>query len=248
VAKSGAVGDVTETFCRTMADHDIWIYLEPGNDVNVITVVEAPRGSTPIPAPPEAPAASAPKPPSAVSAPVTKVTLPTPPAPPINRSVAILSRPSPVAQPAPAPTSQDASDADGEALYTSLLGQGRIVVPFVFAPDKSELDGSAQAQVSRIVAMLKRHPDLSLRIEGHTDNTGDPDDNMRLSAERAIAVQDRIVAGDIDKKRLDAVGVGGLQPIADNSTVEGREKNRRIELVVWKRYSQREAAPAANNG
>ncbi len=61
VAKSGAVGDVTETFCRTMADHDIWVYLEPCNDVNVITVVEAPRGSTPIPAPEQA-AAPPPRP------------------------------------------------------------------------------------------------------------------------------------------------------------------------------------------
>jgi outer membrane protein OmpA-like peptidoglycan-associated protein len=98
--------------------------------------------------------------------------------------------------------------------------------------------------VDRIVAMMKQHPDLSLRIEGHTDNTGDPDDDMRLSAERAIAVQEKLVTGKIDAKRLDAVGVGGLQPLADNATAEGREKNRRIELVVWKRYSHRETTQA----
>jgi outer membrane protein OmpA-like peptidoglycan-associated protein len=269
VAKSGAVGDVTETFCRVMADHDIWVYLEPCNDVNVITVIEAPRGSTPIPAP-EQPAAPPPKPPAPVPAPVIKVTSPTPPAGPLNRAVtspgsatvtsittSLVPAPKPPPAPAPksapptvvvaqkpAPPSQDATDADGEALYTTLVGQGRVVVPFVFEPNKSELDGSAQPLVERIVAMMKRHPDLFLRIEGHTDNSGDPDDNMRLSAERALAVQDKIAASDIDKKRLDAVGVGGLQPIADNDTAEGREKNRRIELVVWKRYSHREAAPA----
>ncbi len=57
-------------------------------------------------------------------------------------------------------------------------------------------------------------------------------------------MQERLLAAAIDKKRLDAVGVGGLQPIAGNDTVEGREKNRRIELVLWKRYSHRETAPA----
>ena len=243
VAKSGAVGDVTETFCRTMADHDIWVYLEPCNDVNVVTVIEAPRGSTPIPASEQA--AAPPPAPLKPSAPITKVTTPTPHAPlPASQPKPVIVSPAPTAPPPVAPV----EDANGEALYTELVGEGRIVAPFVFEPGKGDLDASSQPLVDRIVAMLKHHPDLSLRIEGHTDNTGDPDDNMRLSAERAIAVQEKIVAGDIDRKRLDAVGVGGLQPIADNSTAEGREKNRRIELVVWKRYSHREAAPAASTG
>jgi hypothetical protein len=50
-----------------------------------------------------------------------------------------------------------------------------------------------------------------------------------------MAVEARIIASRIDKKRLDAVGVGGLQPVADNDTADGREKNRRIELVMWKK-------------
>jgi hypothetical protein len=74
---------------------------------------------------------------------------------------------------------------------------------------------------------------------------GDPDDNLRLSAQRALAVQAKVVASGIDKKRLDAVGVGGLQPLADNNTAEGREKNRRIELVIWKKYPAFHA-PAPN--
>ena len=122
------------------------------------------------------------------------------------------------------------------------------MAPFEFDPGKSDLADSQQPLVDRIVAMLKRHADLSLRIEGHTDNTGDSDDNMRLSAERAIAIQERIIAGGIDKKRLDSNGVGGLQPVADNSTAEGRAKNRRIELVLWKRYSHRDAPDTGAGG
>ena len=262
VAKSGAVGDVTETFCRTMADHDIWVFLEPCNDVNVLTVVEAPRGSTPIPAPEQA--ATPPGPVPQAPAPVTKVSLPTPPAPPMNPGGSTTepavsappvthltaSTPVPLAKPAPMPKPEPApppapspsppTAGDTEALYNSLIVQGRMTVPLTFVPSRDTLDASSQPLIDRIVAMMKAHPDLAVRIEGHTDNAGDPDENMRLSAERAIAVQDRIIAGNIDPKRLDSVGVGGLQPIADNATAEGREKNRRIELVVWKRFSHRE--------
>ena len=264
VAKSGAVGDVTETFCRTMADHDIWIFLEPCNDVNVLTVVEAPRGSTPIPASEQAAAPTSP--PAALPAapaPVTKVSLPTPPAPPMNPSASTTlpaitptpvthlaaAAPAPKATPTPAPKTAPAPEPaaavpDSDALYNSLVVQGRIVVPLAFVPSRDTLAASSQPLLDRIIAMMKAHPDLSVRVEGHTDNAGDPDENMRLSAERAIAVQDRIIVGGIEAKRLDAVGVGGLQPIADNATAEGRDKNRRIELVVWKRLSHREAVPA----
>jgi outer membrane protein OmpA-like peptidoglycan-associated protein len=265
VAKSGAVGDVTETFCRTMADHDIWVFLEPCNDVNVLTVVEAPRGSTPIPASEQA--ATPTLPPAPVPAPVTKVSLPTPPAPLMNPGASTTApvpappvarltaaapvprahttptpKPAPVPAPAPAPAPSVAG-ADTEALYNSLIVQGRLVIPLAFVPSRDTLAVSSQPLIDRIVAMMKAHPDLAVRVEGHTDNAGDPDENMRLSAERAIAVQDRIIDGGVEAKRLDAVGVGGLQPIADNATAEGREKNRRIELVVWKRLSHREAAP-----
>ena len=119
------------------------------------------------------------------------------------------------------------------------------MLPFVFQPGKDTLDPSSQPLIDRIAAMMNRHPDLLLRIEGHTDNVGDLEDNMRLSAQRALAVQAMLIAARIDKQRLDAVGVGGLQPLADNGTAEGREKNRRIELVVWKKYPPFHA-PAPN--
>jgi outer membrane protein OmpA-like peptidoglycan-associated protein len=228
VAKGGAVGDVTETFCRSVASRDIWVFLEPSNNVNVLTIIEAPRGSTPI-APPPALVIVAPPP---TLAPVAVKPTATPALVPLTNTVT----PVPATPPAP-PPNPEVADAAGDALYTSLIQETRIVVPFTFQPGKEELDASSQPEIDRIAAMLKKHPDLVLRIEGHTDNTGDPEDNLRLSAQRAIAVETKLVAADIDKKRLDAVGVGGLQPRADNNTAEGREKNRRIELVVWKKYS-----------
>jgi outer membrane protein OmpA-like peptidoglycan-associated protein len=258
VVKSGAVGDVSETFCCAMANHDIWVSVEPANDVNVVTVVEAPHGTTPIPSTAEQAATPTPRVPATPTGGVTNVTVPTPRAAQPGRAPApstqvAQARPQPASQleplPAPPKAAQDSADADGEALYTSLTGQGRLIVPFVFDPGKDDLDSSSQPLVDRIVAMMQRHADLSLRIEGHTDNSGDPDANMRLSAERAFAIRDKLVAANIDRKRIDAVGVGGLQPLADNGTAEGRAKNRRIELVVWKRYSHQETPPpTANNG
>jgi outer membrane protein OmpA-like peptidoglycan-associated protein len=151
--------------------------------------------------------------------------------------------PTPVA-PAPAPP----VDPTGDSLYASLNADGRVVLPFIFQPGKDALDASSQPLIDRIAAMMNNHPDLLLRIEGHTDNVGDPDDNMRLSAQRALAVQAMLIEARIDKQRLDAVGVGGLQPLADNDTAEGREKNRRIELVVWKKYPAfHEPAPNGQN-
>ncbi len=136
-------------------------------------------------------------------------------------------------------------DDNDDSLYTDLSASGRVIVPLVFQPGKDTLDDSSQALIDRIVAMMNRHPDLFLRIEGHTDNSGEPEDNMRLSAGRAFAVRAKLIDANIPEKRLDAVGVGGLQPLASNITAEGREKNRRIELVVWKKYPAFHA-PAPN--
>jgi OOP family OmpA-OmpF porin len=110
-----------------------------------------------------------------------------------------------------------------------------VVVPLNFLPGKDDLDGASQPVLNNIAQMMNTHPDLFLRIESHTDNLGDSDDNMRLSGQRAFAIRALLIADNIAADRLDAVGVGGLQPIADNNTAQGREKNRRIELVLRKR-------------
>ncbi len=212
VEKSGAVGDVTETFHRTTASHETWVYLEPAIKVNVLTIVESA-----LPPPPRL----------AVTATAPTVPLPAAPVP--------TPAPTPKPVPAPAPEPTPRVNPDDDSLYSDLSQNGRVVFPFVFRPGREDLDASSQPLIDSVVAMMKRHPDLVLRIEGHTDNTGDPDANLRLSAQRALAVEARLIAAHIDKKRLDAVGVGGLQPLADNNTTEGREKNRRIELVLWEK-------------
>jgi outer membrane protein OmpA-like peptidoglycan-associated protein len=224
VEKSGAVGDVTETFHRSAAGREIWVYLEPAITANVLTIVESTGSASTL----------SPRPAMTVVAPAVT---PTPVA-----TVAIAPTPTPTPTPrAPA------VDPNDDSLYTALSRDGRVTLPFVFQPSKDVLDDASQPLIDRIVAMMKLHPELFLRIEGHTDNSGDPDDNLRLSAKRALAVQKMLMAAHVDSKRLDAVGVGGLQPLADNATAEGREKNRRIELVLWKKSGFHAPAPNGQN-
>lgn len=79
--------------------------------------------------------------------------------------------------------------------------------------------------------MLKENPDLKLKVEGHTDSTGDPEANLKLSLDRAEAVVAALIGAGIARDRLTAAGHGASRPIADNATDNGRAKNRRVELV-----------------
>ena len=80
--------------------------------------------------------------------------------------------------------------------------------------------------------MLKAYPAVALKIGGYTDNTGDPDRNLKLSDNRAKAVMAALVAMGAARARLEAEGYGPQFPVASNDTEEGRAKNRRISLRV----------------
>jgi outer membrane protein OmpA-like peptidoglycan-associated protein len=83
-----------------------------------------------------------------------------------------------------------------------------------------------------LAEVLKAHPEVKVRIEGHTDSKGNPQVNNWMSRERAKAVKTFLVKEGVPAARLSSVGLGFSKPIAPNTTEEGREKNRRIELVV----------------
>ena len=82
-----------------------------------------------------------------------------------------------------------------------------------------------------IADALKADGELALEIQGHTDNVGAAAANLTLSRERAAAVKAALVKAGIDEGRLTTSGFGDTQPVADNSTDEGRARNRRVELV-----------------
>ena len=101
-----------------------------------------------------------------------------------------------------------------------------------FATGSATILPESQEQLDNISAVLKAYPNVKVKIGGYTDNTGDPAANMRLSQARAESVKDALVAKGIAAPRMDAEGYGDRHPVADNSTDEGRARNRRIALRV----------------
>jgi hypothetical protein len=90
---------------------------------------------------------------------------------------------------------------------------------------------SSAPYLQPLLAELKAKPLLKLTIEGYTDSTGSYRNNQELSRRRAQAIANWFKGHGIHNSRLKVVGYGSLRPIADNSTLQGRERNRRIEVV-----------------
>ena len=102
----------------------------------------------------------------------------------------------------------------------------------LFASGESELKDAAAQNVTDVVDLLTAEPDKRIRIEGHTDSSGDAGFNLRLSEQRAQAVRDALVDAGISADRITVVGLGEDFPIAGNDTPEGRSQNRRVDVIL----------------
>jgi len=101
-----------------------------------------------------------------------------------------------------------------------------------FKPNSSELETESFTALDAIFSMLQANPQIRIQINGHTDNTGNANKNLALSEARANSVAQYLISKQIDKKRISVKGFGSQKPIADNSTEEGRYKNRRVEFQI----------------
>jgi outer membrane protein OmpA-like peptidoglycan-associated protein len=123
--------------------------------------------------------------------------------------------------------------AGGKKLYDALAATGRVATQGIYFDTGSDrIRPESSPTLKEIGGMLKEHPDLKLAIEGHTDNVGSAPANQALSEKRAAAVRQALVDGyQVDGARLQAKGLGQTKPAAPNDTPEGRQSNRRVELV-----------------
>lgn len=123
--------------------------------------------------------------------------------------------------------------AGGRDLYDAIARDGRVATQGVlFAVDSDVIRPESTPTLREIGDMLTRHADLRLSIEGHTDADGDEAHNLELSKRRAAAVKTFLVdTYGIEAARLEAEGYGETRPVAPNTSPEGRQQNRRVELV-----------------
>jgi OmpA-OmpF porin, OOP family len=117
------------------------------------------------------------------------------------------------------------------AILKELNETGKAILYINFDSGKSTIKKESMPVVEQIIEMMKLATDIKISVEGHTDSDGSNESNLKLSEARAKAVVEAITKGGIDAARLSSAGFGEEKPIADNSTAEGKAKNRRVELI-----------------
>ena len=129
------------------------------------------------------------------------------------------------------PFEQTITKITSDKIKQDLTEKGKTILHINFDTDKATLKTDGQEVVSEIVKVLKEDPSLKIAINGYTDNSGDKAHNQSLSENRASSVKAEITGAGIAPDRLTSKGFGQDNPIADNSTEEGKAQNRRVELV-----------------
>jgi outer membrane protein OmpA-like peptidoglycan-associated protein len=102
----------------------------------------------------------------------------------------------------------------------------------LFESGQTQLREEAHSSLVEVVDLLQSEPDKKIRIEGHTDSTGEAATNLEISEKRANTVLDALVALGVDSARVTAAGLGEDFPIASNETEEGRDRNRRVDVIL----------------
>jgi len=121
-----------------------------------------------------------------------------------------------------------------ESLKAEATDRGLVLTlgDLLFAFDSAELEAGLSSNLDRLVTLLKKYPTRNAVIEGHTDNIGNAEYNRDLSLRRAEAVRRYLVGQGIGSDRLSAAGLGQTQPLAGNSSDSGRQRNRRVEIII----------------
>ncbi len=102
----------------------------------------------------------------------------------------------------------------------------------LFATNEAMLLPPAWETIDRLAAVLRKYPYKTVEIEGHTDNTGTAAYNLSLSQRRANAVRHALLARGITPNRVETVAFGQSRPVATNSTAQGRQQNRRVDIII----------------
>jgi len=121
-----------------------------------------------------------------------------------------------------------------QILATRDSARGLIVsMPDVlFDTGSANLKPTARERLAKVAGVLIAYPDMRIEVDGYTDSTGNPMSNEQLSQERAASVQSYLTQQGVSASSISIHGFGEANPIASNESLEGRQQNRRVELVV----------------
>lgn len=155
---------------------------------------------------------------------------PPPPAPPVDVVPVVEAAPPP--PPPPPPPCESPKPGVPFSLEGCAIGQTLVLHGVNFEFDKSRLTVNAKTLLDLVADALTARQDIRVEIAGHTDSKGADSYNQKLSESRADSVKLYLVERGIANDRMTTIGYGESQPVADNTTDEGRELNRRVELRV----------------
>ncbi len=121
-------------------------------------------------------------------------------------------------------------DIQANEMFDKINSGESLVLYINFETGKSAIKSESQGIIDELFIMLNNNPSLKIIVEGHTDNVGSTASNKTLSEQRASSVKTALINKGILADRIKAIGYGQDKPIADNSTEEGKAKNRRVEI------------------
>jgi OOP family OmpA-OmpF porin len=166
---------------------------------------------------------------------------PAPPPPPPREEPPPPPPPPPVKEPEPAPPPPPPPPVEemkkvpeaASEMEQKMMEKGRATLNVQFDTGKSVVKQKYYDEIKSVADVLTNHPEIKIVIEGHTDNVGGKNYNLKLSQRRADAIKRVMVKKfGIDASRLTAKGYGMSKPIASNDTKEGKQQNRRVEAAV----------------
>ena len=138
---------------------------------------------------------------------------------------------------------ESVTDANGLAAVKVTFDSG-----ILFATNKADLNIAAKNSLAKFATVLNNNADCDIAIIGHTDNTGSDAINQPLSVKRATSVSDYLKSCGVKTAQIKSVeGQGSGNPVADNSTAEGRKQNRRVEVYMYASQEMIQAAQAQAN-
>ena len=136
-------------------------------------------------------------------------------------------------------------EQDLEGATIERVGEG-IKITFdsgiLFDVDKSDLRPAAKQNLEDLAEILNKYEDTNILIEGHTDSDGSESYNLALSERRARSVSSYLAMQEVSSSRMTITWYGEAQPVADNSTPEGKQMNRRVEVAIMANDDLKEAA------